>query len=130
MKKSLKQLSILLLSFLLFSRTYANQDELEQLQEGEKALISLGYTILNGNTDSIKYAANAEFTGLMGQLLSLEASFLYPFDSLLSISKLRSENEKVRIYTWNMPKEDGSFSYYGYVQHKPKNIQDLHLRRK
>ena len=50
--------------------------------------------------------------------LQLPGSFDYPFDPLSNMGKITSQDQKIRIYTWNLPCNDGTNTYYGFLQYK------------
>jgi hypothetical protein len=82
----------------------------------EDTLKRIGVTILNGENDSIKYAASLQFTTLLIEALKLEGSYDYPFDSLKTIARLMPVDNKFRIFNWNLPKDDGTYEYFGIIQ--------------
>jgi len=55
-------------------------------------------------------------------VLSLPASYYYPFDSLKRIGKVHSPDKKIRAITWNIPFSDGTHQYYGFIQHTEKKM--------
>lgn len=83
-------------------------------QEGQMS--QLGPTILKGKNDSERVAANNQFITLFEKALGDKKSLDYPFDSLVTISKLSPPDKSFRLFTWNMPKDDGTYAYFGYVQ--------------
>ncbi len=52
-------------------------------------------------------------------------SFSYPFDSLQGIGKVESKN--LRIFTWNIIKNDGTYTYYGLIQHLNKQTKQVNV---
>jgi hypothetical protein len=67
-------------------------------------------------SDQAKLKANERFSALLQKALSLPGSFDYPFDSLSTIANLTSPDKQFRIFNWNVPKADGSFYYFGFIQ--------------
>ena len=53
-------------------------------------------------------------------VLSMPASYYYPFDSLKRIGKVHSPDKKIRAITWNLPFSDGTQQYCGFIQHTQK----------
>jgi hypothetical protein len=49
--------------------------------------------------------------------------FSYPFDSLSGIGRLKAENNRFRIFNWNIPKVDGTNAYYGYILLPERNAE-------
>ena len=57
-------------------------------------------------------------------------SFDYAFDTLKRIGKVYSPDRKLRIFTWNIPWQDGTHTYYGFIQvpvRKEKRCEVIHL---
>lgn len=67
--------------------------------------------------DSLKFKANSEAVYEFEKLLEKPEAFNYNYDSLKHISVLESENEKLRIFTWNIMKEDMTNKFFGYIQY-------------
>jgi len=82
----------------------------------EDSLRLIARDILYGENDFIKYDASERFLNTLVLALSDEKSFNYPFDSLISISRLRSPDNTFRIFNWNLPKTDGTYEYFGVIQ--------------
>jgi len=70
------------------------------------------------NSFAVKEEANNNFLSLFRATLSKEGAFDYPFDSLKHIGKIRSEDGKVRIFTWNLPLVGGYQKYFGFILYK------------
>jgi hypothetical protein len=66
-------------------------------------------------------------TQLMVEVLTLPGSFDYPFDMLKKIGKIRSADGIIRIYTWNLPWNDGTNTCYGFMQYKTGNKKETRL---
>ncbi len=84
--------------------------------KAEDTLKVLGKIILNGETDFIKYNANEKFLTILESAIISDKSFDYPFDSLITIARLTSEDKKLRIFDWNLRKSDGTYDYFGFIQ--------------
>ncbi len=62
-------------------------------------------------------------TEVWKEILYMPESFFYPFDSLRFVGKVFSTDSLIRIYTWNLPRVDGTHDYYGFIQRKPEDTQ-------
>ena len=80
----------------------------------EDSLRKIGPAIFRG-TDQDKIAANKNFCDLLKKALLTEGAFDYAFDSLKFIANLHSPDNAIRIFNWDMPKNDGSYMYYGFL---------------
>ncbi len=70
--------------------------------------------------DEQKKMKSDEIREYFKSVLSLPASYYYPFDSLKRIGKVRSPDKKIRAITWNLPLSDGTHQYYGFIQYAEK----------
>ena len=107
-----KQLLILLFS------TLAAISQAQTLSDLEAQMSTIAPSILKGENDSIRTASNNLFMQLLEKAFNLPHSFDYPFDSLKTISRLQPDDKSFKLFSWNMPKDDGTFAYFGYVQSK------------
>ena len=76
--------------------------------------------IASSKNEKERFEINSEIITLFNTALKEINSFEHPFDSIKQIGIIKSEDEKVRIYTWNIPLKDGTHKYYGFIQYKPK----------
>ncbi len=89
----------------------------ENIIKTELMLQILGDSITKGSNDLTREAAISEFNARFFDLLSDSSTFNYPFDSLKTISKIKSANGQVRIYTWlQQSRSTGTYKYFGVVQ--------------
>ncbi|NTW34251.1 MAG: hypothetical protein HGB12_16805 [Bacteroidetes bacterium] len=86
------------------------------MKKFEDSLKVLGKIIVDGHTDFIKYNANEKFLTLLESALLTEKSFDYPFDSLTTIARLTSPDNKLKIFNWNLRKTDDTYEYFGFIQ--------------
>lgn len=82
-------------------------------------------------SDDYKKHANEEFTTMLKKALALPGSFTYPFDSLTTMARLSSPDKKFRILNWDIPWQNGTYGFYGFVQsYNPKTkgyvVYELH----
>lgn len=56
---------------------------------------------------------------MMDSLLANPEAMSYPFDSLKYIGSVTSKDEVLRVFTWNIPRDDGTYKYYGKIQYRP-----------
>ena len=82
----------------------------------EDTLIKLGKRIWACRDDSSRIIANNNFFQKFRSVLSLHGSYKYPFDSLKDISHLKSDDNRIRITSWNIPINNGSYRYFGFLE--------------
>ena len=114
---------IILLIFSTLFLSAQKKEENTELKEIEDSLKIIAPEILYGRFDFNKYESNEKFYSMLNEALLNENSFSYPFDSLKTISILKSPDKYFRIFTWNLRKTDGSYDYFGIIQINPKKIK-------
>lgn len=98
----------------------AQPDEEEQLNYYHEELNMKFFELKNEKDDSIKDQINDKIYELFEKALKYELSFDYDFDSLKYVFKSRSSDNKLRIYNWNVPYNNGKFKYHGILQYYSK----------
>jgi hypothetical protein len=104
--------TILICSFILI-KGYA-QFELPVKQYTD-SLKQIGNRIINGNHDIEKYQANEEFKKMLTFLLSHNDAISYDFSQVENLSVMSPSDNSFRLFTWTIPKRDGSFDFEGIV---------------
>jgi len=89
----------------------------------EDSLKIIAPEILYGKHDFNRYEAHQKFMRILIDVLNIEDSYKYDFDSLKTISILRSPDNMFRIFTWNLQKNDGSYDFFGLIQLNPKKTE-------
>ncbi|MBO4614214.1 MAG: hypothetical protein J5709_03785 [Bacteroidales bacterium] len=88
--------------------------------------------ILQTKSDDKKEDLNHDLLEFFEKFLKNPESFDHPIDSVKYMSCLKSSDNALRIYTWNLCYHDGSYKYFGYIQQKDNgkiNIYGLQDRR-
>ena len=89
---------------------------IKQLQNYEDSLTSLGKKIINDDTEMERINSNRAFIKTLVSALKIPNSFLYPFDSVKSVSIINSPDNRFRIISWPIIYDDGSYRFYGTIQ--------------
>ena len=63
---------------------------------------------------------NSQILDKLELLLKDPLSFDYNFDSLRWTGRIYSPDRKLRFITWNIPADNGTHTYYGFIQYYPK----------
>ena len=95
-------------------------------------LNSLFFEISQTRNDLKKDSINLEIIETLNDFLHIQASFDHAIDTVKNLSCLKSSDNALRIYTWNLCYSDGSYKYFGFVQqkdHTKVNVYALHDRR-
>jgi hypothetical protein len=97
-----------------------------QLYVLEDSLKNLGKKIVNDESEFIRSGANFTFIKTLVSALKLPNSFEFPFDSVRSISILKSDDNKFRIFTWHLRSDSRTYRYYGAIQVNNKEKLELY----
>ena len=75
-------------------------------------------------TDADKIAYNDSVTVLLEEIIKMQGSFQYPFDSLQRMGKIVSPDKKFRLYNWNLSYLNGTHDYFCFMQKYSKEKKD------
>lgn len=89
------------------------EDKLALYQD---SLMQLEPKVFKAKTDQERFEANKKFIEVFERVLQYHNSFEFPFDSLKGVARLASSDNKFRIINWNVPHDDGTHEYFGFVQ--------------
>lgn len=104
--------------FLITINVNGQTGNLEQLEDSIQSLFN---KIILTKNDQDKLNYNSKIENIFNQILNEENSFEYPFNKLKHVSKLSSDDGLLRIFTWNLPYNNGIYEYFGFIQIKSKN---------
>lgn len=88
----------------------------QSLEEMEQEIITLIDSIEKNTSFAQKNLLNENLVQLMDSALTQNQSFYYPFENTKKISILTAPNNKLRIFTWNIPQAGGTQKYFGFIQ--------------
>ncbi len=119
------KLFFLLLVF-LFSVSFSfaqniSSTDLKSLRKKEDSLKILALQIIQGKTDADRFKADSQFTKMFVRALKINNSFNYPFDSLVTISRLAPSDSTFKIFTWQMVVNDNVVRQHGAIQMRTKD---------
>jgi len=100
----------------LFLRTHA-----QSLQNQEIQLRHLFSSLHTATNDSARVVANDSLITALHTTLNQPDSYNYPFDSLLFMGKIYSNDKLLRIYSWNFVSDEGDYCFSCFIQRKADN---------
>jgi hypothetical protein len=118
-------LRILVLLFSLLPAIGYSAPTLQSLQDSLKVT---GPKVFKGK-DPDKLIANQKFTELLRQALETEGAFDFGFDSLHFIGRLKAPDNAFRIFNWNIPLDDGTHKYYGFILVDQEQIEGKKVKK-
>lgn len=90
--------------------------ERKELQKKEDSLKSICIEIIQGRSAEARFTADSQFTKIFVRALKIKNSFYYPFDSLITISRLSPKDSSFRIFTWQLVVNDDVVRQHGAIQ--------------
>jgi hypothetical protein len=82
----------------------------------EDSLKGYAYNIVNDSDATNRFLADSQFIRSLVRALKMPNSFYYPFDSLMTISRLYAPDSTFRIFTWQYRKDDYIYLQEGAIQ--------------
>ncbi len=120
----MKKIVFLFIIFFYYGTSFSqkiNSSDLGILTKKEDSLKSLALQIIQGRTAADRLNADSHFTKMFVRALKIPHSFDYPFDSLITISKLLPPDSSFKIFTWQMVINDHVVRQHGAIQMKTKD---------
>lgn len=109
----------LLILFTFFTFGILAQGNENALRKTEEKLNTLLNELRSVKTnDGRLFELNNKFKKEFKKALEIDGAFEYPFSSLRSVGKIYSQDQLVRIITWNTQQEDFSHNYYSFILKK------------
>ncbi len=118
-KKNCIGLLIIILLLSCLQQTNAQHftlSEKKEFQKREDSLKGYSHNIVFGIETEDRFRSDSQFIKMLVRTLKLKNSFLYPFDSLQSISRLYAPDSAFRIFTWQLKKDEYTYFQRGAIQ--------------
>src|ERR1043165_4441123 len=117
---------------MLTTQGMSNEEKLKLIDDITKDMLQpLIRSLYSQRSDEGRSKDNARLTDLFEQIINVPESFDYTFDTLKKdIGVLYSPDRKFRIVHWNIPNDDGTYSYHGFIQSKHHEVKKTGLFRK
>lgn len=75
----------------------------------------LQYDVFYSKSETQRLSANKQFIKAIEVIASSKSALSFPFDSLKDISTLEPKNKKFKLITWNIPKDDETHLFFGFL---------------
>lgn len=115
-RKAFFILFLLLIDFSVDLNAQLNANILIALQVKEDSLSPLAKAIVQSEDVSTRFRSDSLFTRMLVRALKTPYSFEYPFDSLVTISRLYAPDSSFRIFTWQVSKDENVHRRHGAIQ--------------
>ncbi len=116
MTKPILLLAVFLVSIFYLSAQTLSVAEKKELSKKEDSLKSLAIEIIQGRTAEDRFNADSLFTKMFVRALKIKNSFYYPFDSLITISRLVPPDSNFKIFTWQLVINESVTRQHGAIQ--------------
>ena len=123
---SKKRFSIAILTFVFSIGPIFPQGELS-VKQYENSIQLAFQKLVASRTDEERQTYNREIVSLFDEVLAEKESFNHPFDSLKKVSKLIAADSLVRVISWNLPRQNGGYEYFAYIQRLDKKRKKVKL---
>jgi hypothetical protein len=111
--------TFLLFGLLVGSCAFSNEIDSvyrDSIRNYEYQLEGLSHNIINSEDLQERTTSCFYFIQTLKKALMVPQSFDYEFTLLKTVSILKPEDEKFRIFTWNLLLDSGQFMYFGAIQ--------------
>ncbi len=108
------------LSLLLFAvgSYVVKAQSIQKMNMWQDSLLQVGQQMFQRTAEAERLERNFTFIKTLVSALKEPNSYFFNFSKLDMISVLSSPDNDFRIFSWNIPLQDGSYLYYGTIQHK------------
>jgi hypothetical protein len=111
--------TFIFLCYSLFSLAQISEIDTKTFNACEDSLLKILPRVCFSKKESNRFEANKNLLSYWNSILQNEKSMQYAFDSLKSkkyVSIINAPDNKFRLITWNLYKDDGTFAYFGFLQ--------------
>ncbi|MFB1013964.1 MAG: hypothetical protein QMC68_09435 [Bacteroidia bacterium] len=89
---------------------------IDSIRNYEYQLEGLSYNIINSKDKVERITSCYYYIQTLKKALSIPNSFDYDFKTIKTVSAIRSEDDKFRVFTWNLLLDSGKYMYFGAIQ--------------
>jgi hypothetical protein len=112
-------------------RLFSQADSvLRRFRHAENEIKQLQQTTFYSKNESERFESNKQFIAAWDRIMYDPRILKFNFDSLRDVSVLYPPGKKFMLVTWNIPRNDGTHVYFGYLAvNSTKRIKKGFLRR-
>lgn len=107
--------------FLLLCISLYAHTQTVSIAKSEITLQGLFNRLYSATNDARSEVINDSICTMFSQTFTQQASFDYPFDSLRYVGKVYSNDQALRIYSWNYITQSGGYHFDCFIQRKQDN---------
>ncbi|MBL7917641.1 MAG: hypothetical protein JNM96_04535 [Bacteroidia bacterium] len=106
---------VLPLFFASFANAQKTDSSLSYSKFKYEELKNIQQKVFYSKKEQERLEANKEFIKLIESVAANKNALQFPFDSLKEISSLSPKNKKFKLITWNIPKDDQTHLFFGFL---------------
>ena len=114
-------LSILIVNINSVFAQRLKREDISFFQKKEDSLKKYALKLIQATSAEDRFKADSTFTKMLVRALVKKNSLYFPFDSLITISKLYAPDSSFRIFTWQMVINESIVRQHGAIQMKTKD---------
>lgn len=118
--KMVKPIPVFILSIILstslFGQSQISEEDRAMLEQKQDSLAFYGRQIVESDDVAVRFRSDSFFTRILMRALKTKHSFHFPFDSLLTISRVYAPDSAFRIFTWQVTKDEDTHRRHGAIQ--------------
>tara|TARA_B100001142_G_scaffold323360_1_gene373252 strand:+ start:615 stop:1499 length:885 start_codon:yes stop_codon:yes gene_type:complete len=123
----MKRIFLIKILILFCFNVFPQKGNNKLIAEYEDTLKIIAFKIMNSNSEEERRKANNAFITNLNDVLQYEKSFDFPFDSLITISKIKSPDNTFRIFNWILRKDNNTYEYFAIVHYHNKRRKEYEL---
>ena len=106
----------ILFSLSVFSQNiFLQKGNNKLIAEYEDTLKIIAHRIMHAESEEERRLANNAFIKDLNEVLQYQKAFNFPFDSLITISRIKSPDNTFRVFNWLLRKDNNTYEYYAIV---------------
>src|SRR5690349_6881165 len=93
-----------------------SSNTLATLKKDEDSMKNYSRQMIMDKTATQRFSADSVFVRMLVRSLKTPNSFLYPFDSLQTVSRIYAPDSSFRIFSWQWSRDDDYYRQRGAIQ--------------
>ena len=123
----MKRLFLINILVLFSMDVFSQKGNNKLIAQYEDTLKIMAHKIMNAETEKERRASNNNFIKTLNHALQYEKSFNFPFDSLVTIARIKAPDNTFRIFNYLLRKDNDSYEYYGIIHYHNKKQKKYEL---
>lgn len=113
--------AVILFFLTISSKAQISAENMRMLKAQEDSLKYFSHKMIFDSFASTRFHYDSVFIKSLVRALKTPYSFEYPFDSILTVSRLYAPDSSFRIFTWQLQRDESYYRQEGAIQMKTKD---------